>query len=81
MADITTYDYTYAYCIGLFAIGLAASMMLWGISKVASESTKAIARQPEAADKINSATRLPIFLMEGGALIAMLFVMVFFLMK
>lgn len=40
-----------------------------GIGKLAAAAAAGIARQPEAADKITGAVNLPLFLLEGVAII------------
>ena len=46
--------------LGITVIGAAL-----GISKFAAAAAEAIARQPEAADKISGVVQLPLFLMGG----------------
>lgn len=54
--------------LGLITIGAA-----YGIGKFASAAAESIARQPEAADKITAAVNLPLFLLEGVAILAEVF--------
>ena len=42
-----------------------------GIGKIFSPAAEATARQPEAADEIRSTVNLPLFLLEGVAIIAL----------
>ena len=56
--------------IGLGLIVIGAAM---GIGKFASAAAESIARQPEAADKITGAVNLPLFLLEGVAILAEVF--------
>ena len=51
--------------LGLIVIGAAL-----GIGKFAAAAAESIARQPNAADKITGAVNLPLFLLEGVAIIA-----------
>ena len=44
-----------------------------GIGRLASAAAEGIARQPEAADKISGAVNLPLFLLEGVAILAEVF--------
>ena len=44
-----------------------------GIGKFAAAAAESIARQPEAADKITAAVNLPLFLLEGVAILAEVF--------
>tara|TARA_X000001036_G_C20579932_1_gene766296 strand:- start:379 stop:594 length:216 start_codon:yes stop_codon:yes gene_type:complete len=63
--------------IGLGLIVIGAAM---GIGKFAAAAAESIARQPEAADKITGAINLPLFLLEGVAILAEVFalLMLFF---
>ena len=45
-----------------------------GIGKFAAAAAEGIARQPEAADKISGAIQLPLFLLEGVAILAEVFI-------
>ena len=51
-----------------------------GIGKLATAAAESIARQPEAASEITGAVNLPLFLLEGVAIIALAltFAMLFF---
>jgi F-type H+-transporting ATPase subunit c len=53
--------------IGLGMIVIGAGL---GIGKFAAAAAEGIARQPAAADKITGAVNLPLFLLEGVAIIA-----------
>ena len=53
---------------GIIVIGAAV-----GIGMFASAAAKSIARQPEAAKDISGAVNLPLFLLEGVAIIALFF--------
>ena len=55
--------------LGLTVIGAAL-----GIGKFAAAAAEGIARQPEAADKISGAAQLPLFLLEGVAILAEVFI-------
>ena len=56
--------------IGMGLIVIGASL---GIGKFASAAAESIARQPEAADKITAAVNLPLFLLEGVAILSEVF--------
>ena len=56
--------------IGLGLIDIGAGL---GIGKFAAAAAESIARQPEAADKITGAVNLPLFLLEGVAILAEVF--------
>ncbi len=64
--------------IGLGMIVIGAGL---GISKFTAAAAESIARQPEAADKITGAVNLPLFLLEGVAILAEVFVLLIVLMK
>ena len=44
-----------------------------GIGRFTAAAAESIARQPEAADKITGAVNLPLFLLEGVAILAEVF--------
>jgi len=56
--------------IGMGLIVIGAGL---GIGKFAAAAADGIARQPEAADKITAAVNLPLFLLEGVAILAEVF--------
>jgi F-type H+-transporting ATPase subunit c len=58
--------------IGLGMIVIGAAL---GIGKFAAAAAEGIARQPSAADKITGAVNLPLFLLEGVAILAEVFVL------
>jgi F-type H+-transporting ATPase subunit c len=62
--------------LGLIVIGTA-----YGIGRFAAAAAESIARQPEAADKITGAVNLPLFLLEGVAILAEVFTLLIVLMK
>ena len=64
--------------IGLGMIVIGAAL---GIGKFAAAAAESIARQPSAADKITGAINLPLFLLEGVAILAEVFVLLIVLMK
>ena len=55
--------------LGLTVIGAGL-----GIGKFAAAAAEGIARQPQAADKISGAVQLPLFLLEGVAILAEVFI-------
>jgi F0F1-type ATP synthase membrane subunit c/vacuolar-type H+-ATPase subunit K len=59
-----------------FLIGAAL-----GIGRFAAAAAESIARQPAAADKITGAVNLPLFLLEGVAILAEVFVLLIVLLK
>ena len=54
-----------------FGAGLVVIGAAYGIGKFAAAAAEATARQPEAANDIRSAINLPLFLLEGVAIIAL----------
>ena len=52
-----------------------------GIGKFAAAAAEGIARQPAAADKITGAVNLPLFLLEGVAILAEVFALLVVLLK
>jgi F-type H+-transporting ATPase subunit c len=64
--------------IGLGLVVIGASI---GIGMLASAAAEGIARQPSAADKITGAVNLPLFLLEGVAILAEVFVLLIVLLN
>ena len=64
--------------IGLGMIVIGAAL---GIGKFAAAAAEGIARQPAAAAQITGAVNLPLFLLEGVAILAEVFVLLIVLMK
>ena len=64
--------------LGMGAAVIGAGL---GIGKLAAAAAESIARQPEAASEITGAVNLPLFLLEGVAIIALAltFAMLFFI--
>ena len=62
--------------LGLIVIGAGA-----GIGKQAAAVAEGVARQPGAADKISGAVNLPLFLLEGVAILAEVFALLIVLLK
>ena len=62
--------------LGMIVIGAAL-----GIGRFASAAAEGIARQPAAADKITGAVNLPLFLLEGVAILAEVFALLIVLLK
>jgi F-type H+-transporting ATPase subunit c len=72
----TLYASSIALGLGMIVIGAGL-----GIGKLAAAAADGIARQPAAADKITGAVNLPLFLLEGVAILAEVFVLLIVLMK
>ena len=64
-------EHTYLVPLGMGLIVIGAGL---GIGKFAAAAAEGIARQPEAADKITGAVNLPLFLLEGVAILAEVFI-------
>jgi F-type H+-transporting ATPase subunit c len=64
--------------IGLGMVVIGAGL---GIGRFAAAAAESIARQPAAADKITGAVNLPLFLLEGVAIIAEVGVLLIVLTK
>ena len=62
--------------LGLTVIGAGI-----GIGKLAAAVAQGVARQPGAADKISGAVNLPLFLLEGVAILAEVFALLIVLLK
>ena len=62
--------------LGMIVIGAAL-----GIGRFASAAAEGIARQPAAAAQITGAVNLPLFLLEGVAILAEVFVLLIVLMR
>ena len=62
--------------LGLIVVGAGL-----GIGRLAAAAADGIARQTEATDKITGAVNLPLFLLEGVAILAEVFVLLIVLMK
>ncbi|MFO7300846.1 MAG: F0F1 ATP synthase subunit C [Acidobacteriota bacterium] len=71
----------FAYVGAALGIGMAVIGAGLGIGRLAAASAEAIARQPAAAAQITGATNLPLFLLEGAAIIAEVFCLLIVLMK
>jgi F-type H+-transporting ATPase subunit c len=64
--------------LGLGMIVIGAGL---GIGKFAAAAADGIARQPNAADKITAAINLPLFLLEGVAILAEVFILLIVLQR
>jgi F-type H+-transporting ATPase subunit c len=64
--------------LGLAGIVIGAGL---GIGKLATAAAEGIARQPSAASQISGAVNLPLFLLEGVAILAEVFVLLIVLLK
>ena len=62
--------------LGLIVIGAGL-----GIGRFAAAAADGIARQPAAADKITAAVNLPLFLLEGVAILAEVFILLIVLQR
>ena len=64
--------------IGLGLIVIGAGL---GIGRFAAAAAEGIARQPNAAAQITGAINLPLFLLEGAAILAEVFVLLIVLLR
>jgi F-type H+-transporting ATPase subunit c len=64
--------------LGLGLITIGAGL---GIGKLAAGAAEAIGRQPSAAAQITGAVNLPLFLLEGVAILAEVFALLIVLLK
>ena len=70
--------YLVSVALGLGMIVIGAGL---GIGKLAAAAADGIARQPAAADRITAAVNLPLFLLEGVAILGEVFALLVVLMK
>ena len=74
-----------ANAIAFFGAGLGLGMVVIGAGLASAvwrpAQPEGIARQPSAADKITGAVNLPLFLLEGVAILAEVFALLIVLMK
>ena len=69
------------YAAAAFGLGLITLAATLGISRATVAAAESIARQPSAASQITATVNLPIFLMEGVAILAEIFVLLIVLLK
>ncbi len=69
--------YMTSVALGLGMIVIGAGL---GIGKLAAAAAEGIARQPAAADKITGAVNLPLFLLEGVAILGEVFTLLVLLL-
>ena len=70
--------YIAGVALGLGLVVVGASL---GIGKFAAAAAESIARQPSAAAEITGAINLPLFLLEGVAILAEVFIFIVVLMR
>lgn len=70
-----------AYLGAGLGLGLAVIGAGLGIGRLAVGVAEGIARQPSAASQISGATNLPLFLLEGVAILAEVFCLLIVLLK
>ena len=73
--------YALAYMGAGIGLGLAVIGAGLGIGRLAAALAEGVARQPSAAAQISGATNLPLFLLEGVAILALVFCLLIVLMK
>jgi len=70
-----------AYMGAGIGLGLAVIGAGLGIGKLAAGAAEAVGRQPSATAQITAAVNLPLFLLEGVAVLAEVFALLIVLMK
>jgi F-type H+-transporting ATPase subunit c len=70
--------YIIGVALGLGSIVVGAGL---GIGKFTAAAAESIARQPSAAAEITGAVNLPLFLLEGVAILAEVFIFIVVLMR
>ena len=68
----------FGVALGLGLVVIGAGL---GIGRLAAGAAEGIARQPSASDKITGAVNLPLFLLEGVAILAEVFALLIVLLK
>jgi F-type H+-transporting ATPase subunit c len=68
----------FGVALGLGLVVIGAGL---GIGRLAAGAAEGISRQPSAADKITGAVNLPLFLLEGVAILAEVFALLIVLLK
>jgi F-type H+-transporting ATPase subunit c len=80
-ADSSPFLISIAYAGAGVGLGLAVIGAGLGIGKLAAGVAEGVARQPNAAAQISGATNLPLFLLEGVAILALVFCLLIVLLK
>ena len=73
--------YALAYMGAGIGLGLAVIGAGLGIGRLAGALAEGVARQPSAAAQISGAVNLPLFLLEGVAILAEVFALLIVLMR
>ncbi len=73
--------YALAYMGAGIGLGLAVIGAGLGIGRLAGSLAEGVARQPSAAAQISGAVNLPLFLLEGVAILAEVFALLIVLMR
>ena len=69
------------YAFAAFGLGLIVCGAAFGIAKAAAAAAEGISRQPSAAAQITGTVNLPIFLLEGVAIIAEVIILLIVFVK
>ena len=72
---------TLHYFGAAIGLGIIVAGTGYGISRFTTAAAESIARQPEAAAQITAAINLPLFLLEGVAILGEVFCLIIALMK
>ena len=78
MESAATVLHYFGAALGLGLVVIGAGL---GIGRLAAAAADGVARQPSAADRITGAVNLPLFLLEGVAILAEVFILLVVLMK
>jgi F-type H+-transporting ATPase subunit c len=73
IAQETAANLSWGYAGAGLGLGLAVIGAGIGIGRLAAGVAEGVARQPSAAAQISGATNLPLFLLEGVAILALVF--------
>jgi F-type H+-transporting ATPase subunit c len=73
--------FAFAYMGAGIGFGLAVIGAGLGIGRLAAGAAEAIARQPSATSEITAAVNLPLFLLEGVAILALVFSLLILLLN
>jgi len=81
MGEATGTAAVWQYAGAAIGMGLAVIGAGIGIGKLAAGVADGVARQPSAHSQISAATNLPLFLLEGVAILALVFCLLIVLLK
>jgi len=70
---VQTYAPVWHYMGAALGFGITVLGAALGIGKLAAAAAEGVARQPSAAAQITAAANLPLFLLEGATILALVF--------